>query len=252
MEGIFLVPVFVPAGVSVFCFDFAGCGNSGGDYISLGMFEKDDVAYAIDHIRKNFGVGKVAIWGRSMGAATAFFTMADDPTIAGAVCDSPFASLKRLISELASTYHAPGFLASVGVSYLSRKIKALAGFNIKDLNPIKAAAMCFTPLLLMHGENDKFILPRHSQQILAAYQGDDKEFVIIPGADHTSERPHEIQVQAIMFLARVLDVGIAIDDIGMLVESARGHFAGVQETMEFTGFSEEELAQIRRLAQEHG
>jgi pimeloyl-ACP methyl ester carboxylesterase len=215
------------------------------------MFEKDDVAYAIDYVRKNFGVGKVAIWGRSMGAVTAFFTMADDPTIAGAVCDSPFASLKQLIGELASTYRAPGFVTSMAVSYMGRKIKSLAGFNIKDLNPIKAAAMCFTPLLLLHGANDKFIQPQHSQQIFAAYQGDEKELFLIPGADHNSERPHEVQVQAIMFLARVLDVGIAIDDIGMLVGSAKFHFAGVQDTINFSEFSEEELVQMRHLADEH-
>jgi pimeloyl-ACP methyl ester carboxylesterase len=36
LEGQFLVPNLCPRGVFVFCFDFAGCGCSDGDYVSLG------------------------------------------------------------------------------------------------------------------------------------------------------------------------------------------------------------------------
>lgn len=252
MEGIFLVPVFVPAGVAVLCFDFAGCGNSEGDYISLGMHEKDDVARAIEFVRQRFKVGRVAIWGRSMGAATAFFTLADDPTIACAVADSPFASLKKLIQELAGNFHAPGFLSSMAVSYLARKIKSIAHFEIKDLNPIKAAAMCFSPVLIMHGARDTFIKPEHSQQLFDAYAGEDKELRIIEGADHNSERPLDVQVQAIMFIARALEAPVVIDEISGLVQSARYHFAGVNEMMEFSGFTDDELAQMRQIAAEHG
>jgi pimeloyl-ACP methyl ester carboxylesterase len=252
MEGIFLVPVFVPAGVSVLCFDFAGCGNSEGDYISLGMHEKDDVARAIDFVRERFHIGRVAIWGRSMGAATAFFTLADDPTIACAVADSPFSSLKQLIQELAGNFHAPGFLSSMAVSYLARKIKSIAHFDIKDLNPIKAAAMCFSPVLIMHGANDTFIKPEHSQKLFAAYAGEDKELRIIDGVDHNRERPLEVQVQAIMFIARALEAPVIIEEISGLVHSARYHFAGVNEMMEFTGFTDDEIAQMRQIAAEHG
>jgi pimeloyl-ACP methyl ester carboxylesterase len=251
MEGIFLVSVFCPAGVAVLCFDFAGCGNSEGDYISLGMHEKDDVARAIEFVRARFHVGRVAIWGRSMGAATAFFTLADDPTIACAVADSPFASLKTLIQELAGNFHAPGFLSSMAVSYLARKIKAIANFDIKDLNPVTAAAMCFSPILIMHGVQDTFIKPEHSQKLFAAYAGEDKEFRLIDGADHNSERPLDVQVQAIMFIARALEAPVVIEEISGLVQSARYHFAGVTEMMEFTGFTDDELAQMRQIAAEH-
>jgi alpha/beta superfamily hydrolase len=96
-EGIF----FVPAGVSVLCFDFAGCGNSEGDYIPFGISQKDDLARAIDFVRERFHAGRIAIWGRSIGAAVAFSTLADDPTITCSVADSPFASLKKLVQELA-------------------------------------------------------------------------------------------------------------------------------------------------------
>ena len=46
-----LAPVLA-SGASVFSFDFAGCGHSEGDYISLGWHEKDDLATALAHLRE--------------------------------------------------------------------------------------------------------------------------------------------------------------------------------------------------------
>ena len=51
--------------------DCAGSGNSGGEFVSLGHYERDDVAAVVDALRKRNLVGRVAVWGRSMGAATA-------------------------------------------------------------------------------------------------------------------------------------------------------------------------------------
>lgn len=55
-----------------FCsFDFAGSGNSSGDYVSLGHNEKHDIMRLLMHIRDVFGVSKFCLWGRSMGAVSA-------------------------------------------------------------------------------------------------------------------------------------------------------------------------------------
>jgi hypothetical protein len=71
---------------------------------------------------------------------------------------------------------------------------------------------------------------------------------IIEGADHNSERPLDVQVQAIMFIARALEAPVVIDEISGLVASARYHFAGVREMLEVTGFTDEEIAQMRQIA----
>lgn len=42
----------LPLNICLFAFDFAGCGQSEGDYISLGYYEKDDVYCIVDHLRK--------------------------------------------------------------------------------------------------------------------------------------------------------------------------------------------------------
>ena len=94
-----LAPVFA-IGASVFSFDFAACGMSPGEYISLGVHEKDDLAAVLDYLRSTGVVTAVALWGRSMGAASAVLHASRDPSLAGLVLDSPFASLEQVTLDL--------------------------------------------------------------------------------------------------------------------------------------------------------
>jgi hypothetical protein len=43
MESLGIDEILVPLNITLFCFDFAGCGKSEGDYISLGWHERDDL-----------------------------------------------------------------------------------------------------------------------------------------------------------------------------------------------------------------
>ena len=51
VEGISLVEYLIPFDISLVLMDFAGCGLSSGEYISLGYFEKYDAGLVIDHIK---------------------------------------------------------------------------------------------------------------------------------------------------------------------------------------------------------
>jgi esterase/lipase len=80
--------------------DFAGCGLSEGEYISLGWFEREDVEIITNHLRSSGTVSTIGIWGRSMGAVTALMYADRDPSIAGLVLDSAFSSLRKLAEDL--------------------------------------------------------------------------------------------------------------------------------------------------------
>jgi alpha-beta hydrolase superfamily lysophospholipase len=101
----------IPYNITLFCFDAAGCGISEGEYISLGWWERDDLAMIVDYLRKNRYVSTIALWGRSMGAVTALLHADRDPSIAGIVLDSPFSNLNKLVYELADKYtKLPNFM----------------------------------------------------------------------------------------------------------------------------------------------
>jgi pimeloyl-ACP methyl ester carboxylesterase len=98
------VELLLPDGITVFAFDFSGSGHSDGETISLGFYEKDDVACVVRHLRGSGIVSAIGIWGRSMGAATALLYCNTDPSIACLVLDSAFTSLKHIMHELAAQY----------------------------------------------------------------------------------------------------------------------------------------------------
>jgi fermentation-respiration switch protein FrsA (DUF1100 family) len=90
--------------ITIFSFDFAGCGKSEGEYISLGWYERDDVDVVVEWLRKSNKVSTIGLWGRSMGAVTALMHADRDPSIAGLVLDSPFSNLRTLAEELAKNH----------------------------------------------------------------------------------------------------------------------------------------------------
>jgi alpha/beta superfamily hydrolase len=42
-EGESYVPIVLPNGMDLFAFDFSGCGNSQGDFVTLGWKEQEDL-----------------------------------------------------------------------------------------------------------------------------------------------------------------------------------------------------------------
>ena len=54
-------------GFCVCGFDFSGCGKSDGDFVSLGIFEKDDIETVVDYLYLRRKGLKIILWGRSMG-----------------------------------------------------------------------------------------------------------------------------------------------------------------------------------------
>ena len=95
-----------------FCnFDFSGCGNSEGNSISFGANQKYDVSAVIERLRDKYGIQKVILWGRSMGAACAVKysemnqrsrNIEEREQILGLIMDSCFNSFSRLAVEIGS------------------------------------------------------------------------------------------------------------------------------------------------------
>jgi alpha/beta superfamily hydrolase len=43
----------LPLNITVFLFDFSGCGHSQGKYISLGYYEKEDLSVVLQYLRNS-------------------------------------------------------------------------------------------------------------------------------------------------------------------------------------------------------
>jgi fermentation-respiration switch protein FrsA (DUF1100 family) len=204
LEALNLVPLFLPLGISLFCLDFAGCGESDGEYISLGWFERDDLAECVEYLRKTGKVSAIGLWGRSMGAVTALLHADRDHSIGGMVLDSPFCSLSTLAAELAESEYlavkVPSWLLSGALAVGRMRIKSLCGFDIDQLTPEQHVGDTFIPALFVHGRADDFIPPHHTMKLFEAYTGD-KELEMVDG-DHNSPRPSVLNRKAVLFFCR--------------------------------------------------
>lgn len=104
LEAVPGVGILLQHNITLFSFDFSGCGYSSGEWVTLGYKEKDDLQTVIDYLRKTDKVALIGLWGRSMGAVTSILHSSRDSTVAGMVLDSPFSNLSKLTLELAKTH----------------------------------------------------------------------------------------------------------------------------------------------------
>ncbi|CAN0334893.1 unnamed protein product, partial [Laminaria digitata] len=153
-------------GATLVAFDFAGSGRSEGEYVSLGYYERDDLKAVIEHLRRSGEVGAIALWGRSMGAATALLHGDRDMSIAALVLDSAFADLTQLAEEMVERGRqagltVPAFVVKMVLRMIRGTVTKTANFNVRDLRPIEHAGQTFIPALFVAGRNDDFIRPHH-------------------------------------------------------------------------------------------
>ena len=190
-------------GITIFAFDFSGCGRSEGEYISLGWHEQDDVACVVDFLRRSNKVSSIGLWGRSMGAATALMYSTKDLSIAGLVLDSPFSSLKSLINELAKEKVAlPDFVVRQAIKWIKETIKEKAEFNLDDVEPKDYAPKCFIPAYFCHSKEDTFVNIHHCKDLYNLYAGD-KNIVYVKG-NHNTERSIHFKDSVAQFFYKAL------------------------------------------------
>ena len=191
--------------MTVFSFDFCGCGQSEGDYISLGYYEKEDVHCIVEYLLKSKKVSKIGLWGRSMGAVTAIMYSKEHPELIDAiVLDSGFYSLKILIDELIKAkIRLPKFVFDKLLKMVKETIKEKANFDLDEIEPHIYAKNCSVPAFFCHGKDDDFVLPHHSQDLFNVYKGKDKYLEIIKGG-HNSIRPRKLIIKICNFLKKHL------------------------------------------------
>lgn len=148
--------------MNVAAFDFVGCGNSDPDNLTYGINEVYDIRSMLEEVRKHIDVGKVTIWGRSMGSLCAIiFADMYSYEVDGLVLDSPFKSLSSVIDRVASrNMNLPSFLLSPVLYFIKKKAAEEAAediFNIDYLSIFRRLHINL-PILFVFSNFD-FIVP---------------------------------------------------------------------------------------------
>ena len=201
LEALSVLGPCLQMGFQVIALDCAGSGLSGGEHTTLGWRERDDVRAVIDAE----DCGKVTLWGRSMGAATALLYAATrDPDVVALILDSPFQSLRQLALDVVqaalggSELNGAARVASIGALRLVRgAVRRRAGFDIYDVDIERHARECACPTLVLCALDDALVPPAHSHAVHAALPK--AELCVCPGT-HNSVRPRGVSQRVERFL----------------------------------------------------
>jgi pimeloyl-ACP methyl ester carboxylesterase len=188
IEMVKKVPFVVEHGWNALLFDLRHHGESGGTVSTFGYFEKGDAKAAIAYARSR-APGPIVLWGVSLGAATATLAAAEDPTIAGLVCDSSYRSLRDTVGHHLSLFRGfrwwlrfvPSWpVAGEVVYWIGRR-----GHFDPDAVDVRAAAAHLQgrPALFVCNSGDRR-MPKEIAFELKAAAGDRARVLVVPGTSH--------------------------------------------------------------------
>jgi pimeloyl-ACP methyl ester carboxylesterase len=175
--------VLASRGIGVVCPDFRGHGRSGG-YVTAGADEIHDVAAAVTWLR-NAGYGSVAVLGWSMGG-TAVLRYAGlggdaDAVVSVSAPGTWFERGTRPMRVLHWAFETRTGRATTRVLKRTR-ISREAWVVVPEAPAEVAGAIAPRPLLVVHGELDRYLPVVHAERIAAA--APDAEVWIEPGMGH--------------------------------------------------------------------
>jgi pimeloyl-ACP methyl ester carboxylesterase len=196
---------FTQAGFRSVLVDLRGHGESTGSYLSYGAIESRDISQLLDALCSDHKLAESArssaaatesgacspsehfgIWGFSYGAAVAISAAACDDRLDAVVAVAPFTSLRAVVRDYERRYFTPAhhLIPEAWVDAAVTDAAHLVAFNPEVDSPAAAAKKLDAPLLLVHGDADTQVAPRHSRTLSALARN--SRLVSVPGASHAA------------------------------------------------------------------
>lgn len=191
---------FYDAGYNLLFVDSRASGASGGDYITYGAYESDDVLYWINRESNVRPQQKILLYGGSMGAATMMSTLAKDipANVKGIIENCGFKSINEQLRFTYQSKIAPvlktffsGLDVDIDQAHEDMYMSMLQQYYndpyvkidlTKDL-PVIGMANTTIPKLIIHGSIDD-VVPVSNAYALYDLTSGYKDLLIVDGANH--------------------------------------------------------------------
>jgi len=169
-------------------FDLRHHGESGGEATTFGFKEKDDVLAAVAEARRR-APGPVVLWGVSLGGASVMMAAAQDPAVAGVVCDSSYRDLPDTVRHHVGLFRSfrwwlkivpPWPLSDQVLFWIGRR----GAFDPAAVDVRAAAArLNGRPALFVANSEDRR-MPKEIAFDLQKAAGARAEVLVVPGKSH--------------------------------------------------------------------
>ena len=172
----------VEHGYSVLMFDLRGCGESGGEMVSAGYYEKRDLEGAVEYVKER-GFERIGVLGFSLGAVTSLLATAESGDIDAVVSDSSFADLTDIMGpEFSKRTRAP----AVFLRPMLFVVKIMYGVDFGAIKPVECVSgIKAVPIFFIHGDEDDTIPVEHARRLKQASQHTRDRLWIVPETGHT-------------------------------------------------------------------
>ena len=158
-------------------------GESGGDYITFGVKERYDCRDWARYVLDRFGPEHdIFLSGISMGSATVMMAagLGLPGSVRGIIADCGYTSPYDEFLEVLRRRHVP---VHPFIELAEVYARIFAGFSFRECSTLDAMRRSTVPVLFVHGEADRFVPARFSQENYDACIAE-KQLLLVPGAGH--------------------------------------------------------------------
>lgn len=156
-------------GHNLILIDQRGQGKSEGNTITMGVKEHRDVLSWTQYATKRFGDDvKIVIYGVSMGAASVVMatSLQLPPNVKGVIADCPYNAPKDIILSVAK--NDMGISKTLAYPFVYFAAKIFGRFDINAITCEQAVKKSKIPVMILHGEDDRYVPCEMSEQIQRA------------------------------------------------------------------------------------
>jgi len=182
-------PMFLNEGYSVLAPDSRAHGESGGAFVTYGLLEKYD-AIRWTHWLRRQGCARIYGLGESLGASILIQAAAVEPGFNAIAAECPYASLRAMaeyrvrgVIRLPEILAGPAAAVAVEAGVLYARVAD--GLDFERVSPLHDVQVSSTPILLIHGLDDRRTPPDQSRQLAAMRPAKDCLW-LVPHAGHTN------------------------------------------------------------------
>jgi pimeloyl-ACP methyl ester carboxylesterase len=168
---------FLAARHNLLIIDLRYFGETSGDNTFLGIKGMVEVGASLAWLESR-GMGKIGVYGMSMGGGLALRALGEEPSVRCAVVESPFVDYRLVVKD---SYRNLGFLADFMTDSTLSALRFL-DVEVPDDLIISKVTGSQKPILAIRPLDDKVVNAEHSEELEQALMGNKQaEFWLLPG-----------------------------------------------------------------------
>lgn len=197
--------LFLKRGYSVLAVECRAHGNSGGNMVGMGWFDRLDIKKWVEAMVQRNPNYKICLFGQSMGASAVCMALGEQlpNNVVCAISDCGFDNVYRQFYHVCRGHLK--FLSKPTLYIFNLHLKRTRGFDIKRADAVKQLKKSKVPILFIHGKADEFVPVEMCYRLSGAVPESRREVLLIENAGHImsyATAPKEYSKKVDKFLSK--------------------------------------------------